>query len=93
MPDDTQILAEIRDLLKQQNRLMQDIKSQNKEMAARNAASSRCPSCSRSRRARDAGALQSTRMPAFLMMAPHLSISAFRWACTAAGVACSLEAG
>ena len=38
MPDDAQLLAEIRDLLKEQNRLMQDIKSQNDEMAARNAA-------------------------------------------------------
>jgi hypothetical protein len=38
MADDGQLLAEIRDLLKEQNRLMQDIKSQNEEMAARNIA-------------------------------------------------------
>ena len=35
--DQTELLAEIRDLLKEQNRLMAEIKAQNEAMAAKNA--------------------------------------------------------
>ena len=38
MADNEELLREIRDLLREQNRIVQDIKTQNDEMAARNVA-------------------------------------------------------